>query len=76
LQVLLDRNLREKAIVMNEAETTLQKTNVKGIWHEYWVDKKSGFSGHDQTDLIQFLLLLDDDSSELPLEIAQAINYQ
>lgn len=74
LRVLVDRNLREKAIAANRADITLQKSNVEGIGHEYWVDQKANYSAQAQTDLIQFLLSLDDDPVALPLEIAQTVN--
>ncbi|MDX2229400.1 MAG: di-heme oxidoredictase family protein [Leptolyngbyaceae cyanobacterium bins.349] len=74
LRVLVDRTLRQPAIAMNRADATLQQSNVEGIGHEYWVDQKAGFSGQDQTDLIQFLLSLDDEPTVLPLEVAQAVD--
>lgn len=75
LRVLVDRTLREKAIAMNQADAALQRTNVEGIGHEYWVDQKAGFSGQEQTDLIKFLLSLDDDLTDLSLEIAQVTSH-
>ena len=60
LRVLLDRRLRRQAIAANRANSDLQKSNVDGSGHNYWVDKRAGFTTEAQTDLIQFLLSLDD----------------
>lgn len=60
LRVLLDRRLREKAIAANRANSNLQKSNVDGSGHNYWVDRRAGYSKQEQTDLIQYLLSLDD----------------
>lgn len=66
LRVLLDRNLREPMIAANRAKSSLQRANVDGRGHNYWVDAESGFTTQDQTDLIQFLLSLDDQPEVLP----------
>ena len=66
LRVLLDRNLRESAIAANRANPNLQRSNVDGSRHNYWVDAEAGFNTQDQTDLIQFLLSLDDNPEVLP----------
>ncbi|MCA1991302.1 MAG: hypothetical protein LDL41_04530 [Coleofasciculus sp. S288] len=66
LRVLVDRNLREDAIAANRADERLQRVNVEGIGHNYWVDRQAGFTTQDQTDLIQFLLSIDDDPEVLP----------
>lgn len=68
LRVLLDRTLRQGAIAANRADETLQASNVEGIGHDYWVDKAAGFNAQEQTDLIQFLLSLDDDPEVQPIE--------
>lgn len=68
LRVLLDRNLRKPAIAANQANSDLQRANVEGNGHNYWVDQKAGFTTQDQTDLIQFLLSLDDDPEVLPAQ--------
>lgn len=67
LRVLLDRRLRRKAIAANRANSDLQKSNVDGSGHNYWVDQRAGFTTQDQTDLIQFLLSLDDQPEVLPV---------
>ncbi len=65
LRVLVDRNLREKAVAANRANPDLQVANVDGSGHEYWVDEQAGFTEKQQNDLIQFLLSLDDDPEYL-----------
>lgn len=66
LRMLLDRHLREPMLTANRANSDLQRANVEGRGHEYWVDKVAGFTPQEQTDLIQFLLSLDDDPEVLP----------
>ena len=65
LRVLVDRTLRQAAIKQNQANPDLQRTHIDGSGHNYWVDADSGFTVQDQTDLIQFLLSLDDDPQVL-----------
>lgn len=67
LRVLLDRELRAVAIAANRANSDLQSTHVDGSGHEYWVDQQSDFTPQEQTDLIQFLLSLDDAPAVLPV---------
>jgi hypothetical protein len=66
LRVLLDRDLRLAAVVANRADPDLQATQVDGSGHEYWVDDEAGFTVQQQTDLIEFLLSIDDDPAALP----------
>jgi len=66
LRLLVDRNLREPMIAANRANPSLQRVNVDGRGHNYWVDRQAGFTTQDQTDLIQFLLSIDDDPAVLP----------
>ena len=66
LRVLLDRKLRQPMVAANRANPDLQRSNVDGSGHAYWVDNKAGYTTQDQTDLIQFLLSLDDDPEVLP----------
>jgi hypothetical protein len=65
LRVLVDRNLREQMVAANRANPDLQRSNVDGSGHNYWVDAESGFTIQDQTDLIEFLLSLDDNPEVL-----------
>ncbi|PPS42286.1 di-heme oxidoredictase family protein [Chroococcidiopsis sp. TS-821] len=65
LRVLVDRNLRKPVVAANRANPDLQRVNVDGSGHNYWVDRQAGFSVKDQTDLIQFLLSIDDDPEVL-----------
>lgn len=66
LRVVLDRRLREPAIAANRANSDLQRSNIDGSGHAYWVDQAAGFASQEQTDLIQFLLSLDDNPEVLP----------
>jgi hypothetical protein len=66
LRTLLDRRLRERAIAANRANPDLQHANIDGSGHTYWVDQAAGYTSQDQTDLIQFLLSLDDAPALLP----------
>lgn len=66
LRVLVDRQLREGAIAANRSHRDLQRANVDGSGHAYWVDVEAGFTPQEQTDLIQFLLSIDDDPAVLP----------
>ena len=66
LRVLLDHRLRQPVIAANQASRSLRQANVDGSGHNYWVDQRAGFTTQDQTDLIQFLLSLDDDPEVLP----------
>jgi hypothetical protein len=66
LRVLLDRTLREPTIAANRANPDLTRSNVDGSGHAYWVDAQAGFTTQDQSNLIQFLLSLDDEPEVLP----------
>ncbi len=66
LRVLLDRNLRATAVAKNLSNSDLQATHVDGSGHEYWVDQQAGFTPQEQTNLIQFLLAIDDAPAILP----------
>jgi hypothetical protein len=66
LLALVDRNIREAVIAANHANPDLQRTNIEGIGHEYWVDQEAGFTLQDQIDLVLFLLSLDDNPPVLP----------
>ncbi|GAA6617000.1 hypothetical protein [Scytonema sp. NUACC26] len=68
LRVLIDRNLRRQTVLANRANSNLQESNADGSGHNYWVDKQAGFSTQAQTDLIEFLLSLDDDPEILPVQ--------
>lgn len=66
LRLLVDRNLRQPMVAANKANSDLQRSHVSGEGHNYWVDQQAGFQPQDQTDLIKFLLALDDDPIALP----------
>jgi hypothetical protein len=56
LRALVDRDLRARVIAANESSPRLQRMNVQGVGHNYWVDGQSGFTGEQQRALVQFLL--------------------
>jgi hypothetical protein len=66
LIALVDREIREAVIAANQANPELQRVNIEGIGHEFWVDQGAGFTLQDQNDLILFLLSLDDNPEVLP----------
>jgi len=68
LRSLVDRNLRRQVVLANHAQPDLQKSNVDGSGHNYWVDKQAGFTTQEQSDLIEFLLSLDDDPEVVPIQ--------
>ena len=70
LRMLVDRNLREPMVEVNRANPDLQRANVSGQGHDYWVDQQAGYRPQDQTDLVNFLLSLDDDPIALPPSVA------
>lgn len=55
-------------VAANHAQANLQKSNVDGSGHNYWVDKQAGYTTQDQSDLIEFLLSLDDNPEILPAQ--------
>ena len=57
--------LVESVIAANRANSNLQKLNVDGSGHNYWVDRRAGYSKQEQTNLIQYLLSLDDEPEVL-----------
>lgn len=59
LRALLDRQLRAKVVAANKASPALVRSNVDGTGHNFYVDKAAGFTSAQQTDLINFLLALD-----------------
>ena len=60
LRALLDHNLRAQVIATNQANPALQLSNLDGTGHEFYVDSSTGFSPSQQTDLVNFLMALDD----------------
>jgi mono/diheme cytochrome c family protein len=60
LRALLDRSLRAQVIAANQANPALVLSNLDGTGHEFYVDAAAGYAPSQQTDLINFLLALDD----------------
>ena len=60
LRALVDRRLRAQVIAANQANPSLVRSNLDGTGHTFYVDPPAGFPPAQQTDLINFLLALDD----------------
>ncbi|MCC5622564.1 di-heme oxidoredictase family protein, partial [Nostoc sp. CHAB 5715] len=60
LRALVDRDLRAKVVKANKANPALVRSNLDGTGHYFYVDRQAGFNSNQQTDLINFLLALDD----------------
>ncbi|MBD2565263.1 hypothetical protein H6G95_32760 [Nostoc linckia FACHB-391] len=60
LRALVDRELRAKVVKANKANPSLVRSNLDGTGHDFYVDRQAGFNPNQQTDLINFLLALDD----------------
>ncbi|MBD1850457.1 hypothetical protein [Leptolyngbya sp. FACHB-711] len=73
LRVLVDRNLREAAVQANRKNEALQNIHSDGSGHNYWVDRKAGFTPEDQTAIVQFMLAIDDDPAVLPTKEGEPI---
>lgn len=56
LRALLDRDLRAQVVHANQSSLVLQRMNVEGIDHSYWVDRRSGFTEEEQHALVFYLL--------------------
>jgi hypothetical protein len=61
LRALLDSQLRTQVIAANKAYRALVSSNLDGTGHPFYVDKTNGYTPAQQTDLINFLLALDND---------------
>ena len=61
LRALVDRKLRSKVVAANKAEPELVRGNLDGTGHNFYVDRTTGFTLNQQTDLINYLLALDND---------------
>jgi hypothetical protein len=60
LRALVDRELRAMVVKANKANPSLVSSNLNGTGHDFYVDRLAGFNPKQQTDLINFLLALDD----------------
>jgi hypothetical protein len=61
LRALLDRTLRLQVTAANLGAPALVRSNLDGTGHHFYVDPTVGFSHAQQSDLVNFLLALDDD---------------
>ncbi|GAB4183466.1 MAG: hypothetical protein Fur006_20390 [Coleofasciculaceae cyanobacterium] len=59
LRALIDRGLRTQVIAANQANPSLVRSNLDGTGHNFYVDDVA-----KQTDLINFLLALDDNPGQ------------
>jgi hypothetical protein len=59
LRALIDRGLRTQVIAANKANPSLVRSNLDGTGHNFYVDDVA-----QQTDLINFLLALDDNPGQ------------
>ena len=59
LRALIDRSLRARVVVANEASPRLRAMHVCGCGHEFWVDAPGGYSSREQAALVEFLLTLE-----------------
>ncbi|MEW6492216.1 MAG: hypothetical protein AB1589_06835 [Cyanobacteriota bacterium] len=64
LRALLDRTLRANVIAANQLNPSLVRSNLDGTGHNFYVDQTAGYSVTQQTDLINFLLALDDNPAQ------------
>ncbi len=60
LRALLDRQLRAQVVAANKAYPPLVRSNLDGTGHAFYVDQAAGYTPAQQTDLINFMLALDD----------------
>jgi hypothetical protein len=58
LKALVDKKLRGKVIEANRKSKGLQKVNVAGTGHEYWVDESTGYTLEEQDALVEYILSL------------------
>jgi hypothetical protein len=66
LRALVDHALREAVVAANARSESLGMAHVSGAGHPFWVDAESGYSTDEQSDLVTFLLSLDDDPPPVP----------
>jgi hypothetical protein len=56
LRALVDSEFRAKVVKANHSSKNMRDVRIKGIGHEFWVDKTTGFTKKDQDALIHYLL--------------------
>jgi hypothetical protein len=61
----LEFSARTKRFGIRTLKVINASRGIDGSGHAYWVDQKAGFTTQEQTDLIQFLLSLDDNPAIL-----------
>jgi hypothetical protein len=60
LRALLDSQLRQQVIAANHNSPALINSNLDGTGHNFYVDPTTSFTYTQQSDLVNFLLSLDD----------------
>jgi hypothetical protein len=65
LRALVDRDLRAQVIAANKADPRLVNSNLDGTGHEFYVDAAAGYTPQEQTDLVNYLMALDDNPGEV-----------
>jgi hypothetical protein len=61
LRALVDSKLRSQVVAANKGEPELVRGNLDGTGHNFYVDRTTGFTVKQQTDLVNFLMALDND---------------
>lgn len=64
LRALVDRNLRARVVAANKANPALVRSNLDGTGHNFYVDQRAGYTPAQQTDLVNFLMALDDNPGQ------------
>jgi hypothetical protein len=64
LRALVDRDLRAQVVAANHASAALVRSNLEGIGHDYYIDEAAGYTAQQQSDLVNFLLALDNAPAE------------
>ncbi|NEP18335.1 MAG: hypothetical protein F6J97_15765 [Leptolyngbya sp. SIO4C1] len=64
LRALVDRQLRAQVVAANQASPALVGSNLDGTGHDFYVDAAAGYTPSEQTDLVNFLMALDDKPGE------------
>lgn len=60
LRALVDRQLRSLVVAANKADPALVNSNLDGTGHNFYVDAEAGYSPQEQSDLVNYLMALDD----------------
>jgi len=64
LRALVDRQLRSQVVAANKSDVALVNSNLDGTGHEFYVDSEAGYTAQEQSDLVDFMLALDDNPGQ------------